>query len=110
MKFFVTIFAFYLLALATMPCCIFDNCPKDETEISEKNANQKNGDDDGCGVCSPFFNCGSCAVGFTAPVKFSDLSHTITVISTNIKKNIPYNQSLEDSDLSAIWQPPKNTV
>lgn len=51
------ILAFYLIALATFPCCTIDNCARDKTELA---AEHESGDDD-CGACSPFFNCEGCA-------------------------------------------------
>jgi len=53
MKFAGYILALYLILLAAIPCCSFDDCPDDKTE---QTANHENGDQD-CGSCSPFFNC-----------------------------------------------------
>jgi hypothetical protein len=109
LKLLTTIFAFYILALSTIPCCVFDNCPEDKTELAQKDIEHKTGDEDGRGICSPFFNCGSCAVGFTNTVKYFELPTQPTLVSIP-KKYVHFTQTLQTNSLSTIWQPPKNNV
>jgi hypothetical protein len=60
MKLVHYILAAYLILLAAVPCCAFDDCPDDKTTIAHT-ADHERGDDDDCGNCSPFFNCEGCA-------------------------------------------------
>ncbi len=106
MKLLTTIFAFYILALSTIPCCVFDNCPEDQIETTYLTSEHESGDDDGCGTCSPFFNCGSCTVGFANTVKLIEISKEPLHNRISIK-HISFNQSLHSSPFGAIWQPPK---
>jgi hypothetical protein len=59
MKAFGYIVSIYILLLAVLPCCAFDDCPEDKMQ-TEQLADHENGDED-CGTCSPFFNCEGCA-------------------------------------------------
>jgi len=85
-----------------VPCCTFDNCPEDKTQ-TEQAANHENGDDDGCGTCSPFFNCEGCTV---IVINFEPASFAIQ--STEIKINYSsFIQLFISRNYSSIWQPPQ---
>ena len=95
------ILAIYMVVLAVIPCCVWDDCPDDKA-ITEQSAQHENGDDD-CGTCSPFFNCGGCA---TASVNFQLTSFTlhspsISKIYTGFLQ--PYFPEVHYD----FWQPPR---
>ncbi len=93
------ILSVYLVLLAAIPCCAFDNCPDDKTEQA---SSHENGDKD-CGNCSPFFNCEGCATATVAydPVPLGINAITIASVYTDyIQTALPQ----VDYD---FWQPPK---
>jgi hypothetical protein len=95
------ILAFYILLLAVIPCCAFDDCPDDKTQ-TEQTADHEAGDED-CGTCSPFFNCSSCtSVSSPSHVEMFTISSWFSkkVYAGYILPSIP-NTSKE------FWQPPK---
>ena len=99
MKFTGFILAFYLILLSAVPCCSFDDCPDDKTELA---TNHENGDED-CGNCSPFFSCEGCAMATIVyhPVQFEFSSlQASPVYSTYLQLSLPQ----VDYD---FWQPPK---
>jgi hypothetical protein len=93
------ILSFYLILLSVMPCCAFDDCPDDKTELA---ASHENGDDD-CGNCSPFFSCEGCA---TATISFEPAAFEMMPL-----ENSPVYTSYIQSPLPSVdydfWQPPK---
>ena len=99
MKFAGYILAFYLILLAAIPCCTFDDCPDDKTG---QTANHESGDED-CGACSPFFNCEGCA---TASDHTIIASFTLTPLSTP-KSYTEFNQPFVADVHYDFWQPPK---
>lgn len=93
------ILAFYLVGLASAPCCAFDDCPEDKKEQA---AGHEKGDDD-CGNCSPFFSCEGCATATVIyqPSGFEFFSMQISpVYSLYIQFSLP--RVADD-----FWQPPK---
>jgi len=101
MKSWAIILSIYITLLAAMPCCVFDNCPDDKATTEQTQHDQ--GDDDGCGTCSPFFNCGTCNVSFIATSASFDFT---PFLSTNA--STAHYRSAAPVRISAkIWQPPK---
>lgn len=49
MKVITLIISIYVLLMAVIPCCNFDNCEGDRHDAPQ-------------GICSPFFNCHNCSV------------------------------------------------
>jgi hypothetical protein len=93
------ILAYYLILLAAVPCCAFDNCPEDKTELAARHETEE----DDCGTCSPFFNCEGCSASSIAyepaPIGIAALK-ALTVHSVYIQSSLPN----IDYD---FWQPPK---
>lgn len=99
MKFVGYILALYLILLAAIPCCSFDDCPDD---ITEQTASHENGDED-CGSCSPFFSCEGCA---TATDNTSIAYFTLAPLST-LKSYTEFNHPFVADVHYDFWQPPK---
>jgi hypothetical protein len=93
------ILAFYLILLAAVPCCIFDDCPDDKTELVADHES----DTDDCGNCSPFFSCEGCA---TATIAYDPIPLEITPISSNAVYTDYIQTALPEVDYD-FWQPPK---
>ena len=93
------ILSFYLVLLAAIPCCAFDNCPDDKTEQASTN---ENGDED-CGNCSPFFSCEGCA---TATIAYAPAPLEIVAFKISSVYAIYIQIALPDVDYD-FWQPPK---
>jgi hypothetical protein len=91
--------AFYLILLAAVPCCSFDDCPDDKTEQA---ATHEKGDDD-CGSCSPFFSCEGCA---TATIAYHPFQFEITALQTSPVYTAYLQVSLPRVQYD-FWQPPK---
>ena len=95
------IFAFYLLACSTIPCCALGYCGNDVKK--GKSLTSGKTDDDCKGNCSPFFSCGSCS-GFTVnPQEF-------TIAPVVICEQITYSEfyiTPYSDYFPSFWQPPK---
>jgi hypothetical protein len=100
MKIMSLIFAIYLLGAAVVPCCIYDDCSADE--MSANNSPGKNEKDSG--MCSPFFNCGSCSHVSIDPVVIEQ-RETMPVA---ILFYDSWTGTLTSSPGFDIWQPPRN--
>lgn len=106
MKFWAMLLSMYVMLLAALPCCAFDNCPDDKavTEQSHEAGHEK-GDEDGCGTCSPFFNCNTCSSCFIAPV-VTDFISAVDGVTASVF-NSHYTSAIPESLAGNIWQPPK---
>jgi hypothetical protein len=99
MKLAGLILSFYLILLATMPCCAFDDCQNDKME---QTANHENEDSD-CGNCSPFFSCEGCASATISyhPVQIGiPAIQILSVYASYLQLSLP--QAVYD-----FWQPPR---
>jgi hypothetical protein len=96
------ILSFYLLLLAAIPCCRFDDCPDDKSTTQQAN-NHESGDEDDCGSCSPFFRCEGCS-----PVTIS--GEVFYAVSTFFPVKQEYSSFvpgiIEDVHYD-FWQPPQ---
>jgi uncharacterized protein DUF6660 len=102
MKFISFILSLYLLFLIATPCCVFDNCPEDSVVGFQTSGHEKS-DEDGCGSCSPFFNCAGCAsVSIHSEVIFPG-----EVRASELKNFIAFVQPFFPKTYSDFWQPPK---
>ena len=102
MKLLNHILAFYLVLLAVVPCCAFDNCP-DEKQAIEKTGQHQKGDADNCGNCSPFFNCTGCS---SIVIHIHTIS--ITVFTINIQRvYADFIPSFISGVHYDFWQPPR---
>jgi hypothetical protein len=93
------ILAFYLILLAAVPCCAFDDCPDDKVETT---ANHEKGDED-CGSCSPFFSCEGCA---TVSIAYEIVPLEINALKVSPTYTIYIQEQLPTADHD-FWQPPK---
>jgi hypothetical protein len=99
MKLAGLILAFYLILLAAVPCCAFDNCSDDKMEQTD---NHEKGDND-CGNCSPFFSCEGCA---SATISYHPVQIGIPAIQI-LSVYASYLQlSLPRAEYD-FWQPPR---
>lgn len=100
------ILSFYLILLATVPCCAVDNCPEDKTEHA---AEHKKGDDPAspagrdCGSCSPFFSCEGCATVF---ISYPPVQIEIVSLKEPAVYAVYIQTALPDFNYD-FWQPPK---
>jgi hypothetical protein len=101
MQFAGYILSFYMLLLAVVPCCRFDECPEEKIAI-ETGTNHEEGDED-CGSCSPFFNCEGCAsVSVTPePILFMLWRPVVQQVFTGFICPVVTEIQYE------FWQPPK---
>ncbi|MCX6317863.1 MAG: hypothetical protein NTW29_11270 [Bacteroidetes bacterium] len=93
------IWAIYILLLAAIPCCAFDDCPDDKPLSA---ASHEQGDND-CGNCSPFFNCEGCATA-TAEVELLSFDIPRIPVSAVHTGYIPQTTQSVHFD---FWQPPR---
>ncbi|MES2691018.1 MAG: DUF6660 family protein [Bacteroidota bacterium] len=105
MKTWVVIFSIYVTLLAVVPCCVFDNCPDDKTATAQSaDAGHEQGDEDGCGTCSPFFNCSTCNVSFVTNTLFV---YDFVPDGTTSAFQSHYASAVIKNTSGKIWQPPK---
>jgi hypothetical protein len=104
-KYLAFILSVFVLLLATIPCCLADDCtdeevPAEQTADSDKEQSRA---DANCGLCSPFYSCHTCP-GFA----FTNTTPKIPlVLLADIKSYITCNQNSLFTFAASIWQPPK---
>jgi hypothetical protein len=99
------ILAIYITALTVYPCGDQYTC-KDEHQNGEQvtNVSDHEHSDDEKDICTPFCICSCCA----AHIRLSSISNiTLTGVTHNTKKIIPYVEKQVLSDHNHIWQPPR---
>lgn len=90
------------MLLATIPCCVDDNC-NDEIKTEQTNNHSQDHTDADCDTCSPFFTCGTC-LGFD----FTNLEYISKVaVFTNDKFVTAYKSQFVSEFFAKIWQPPQ---
>lgn len=94
MKLLTFILSIYVLLIAVIPCCSFDNC-KAEQETSKREEPQ--------GICSPFFSCHNCSV----PVVLEKVVLIEPATSTTIPRYREYIASNLPGYTANCWNPPK---
>lgn len=102
MKVLAIILSIYVVLLATMPCCVFDNCP-DDKNMAEQSSQHDQGDEDGCGTCSPFFNCSSC----NSPCITANILFDYSPVFLNETTGVELRSATPIRFPGKIWQPPK---
>lgn len=100
MKFVSYILAFYLILLSVVPCCSFDECKEEITEVAADHEDEPKD----CGNCSPFFSCEGCA---TATISFLPAQFGIAPLIISAVYPEFFQGSLPDIDYD-FWQPPKH--
>lgn len=108
MKWLLTIWAVYLLALASLPCSDASNQCKDngpKVETVKAHSHEKDKDDN----CAPFCYCSCCSVSF-ASFDFKLLEVTQPKVAFAEKKITLRNHQLVSNYYGNIWNPPKLTV
>lgn len=95
--------SFYVLFLASAPCCSDDNCNDEIIKEYANSHSQEPKDEGDCNACSPFLDCGTC-IGFV----FINLQIDIDEIPAVDNKFVPiYKPQFSDDFFYNIWQPPK---
>lgn len=90
MKLITLIISIYVLLMAVIPCCNFDNCEGDRHDEPQ-------------GICSPFFNCHSCSV----PVVLERTIHIEPVTAIVYPAYIEYQAGSLPGYTGNCWNPPK---
>ena len=95
------ILAGYLILLAAVPCCAFDDCPDDQKIANNKTIPNDSKKD--CGACSPFFHCEKCA---SATIKADDvqMDYVRSIILSIYSEFIP---SRLKTVYYEFWKPPR---
>jgi len=93
------ILAFYIILLATVPCCAMDNCNDDQTAQTSDHGK----DNEDCQNCSPFFNCEGCA---TATIVYQPFHFEFITLQVSPVYTVYQQTSLPEADID-FWQPPK---
>jgi len=92
-----------ILLLATIPCCLADNCYEVETPTEQSNKQKDTGKEKDCNLCSPFFRCHDCN-GFA----FANAMPKIILLFFPERMIYPvYCQNFVLKFAPSIWQPPK---
>ena len=99
MKLIGYILAIYLVLLAAVPCCIFDDCPDDKPQTTATHQEE----DADCGSCSPFFSCEGCA---TASIVYHPCAIEINVTNAPVVYTGYIQASLPHVHFE-FWQPPR---
>ena len=103
-RYFITIFSMYIMALTIMPCTDSVTCKNDSP--ASTSSNQHDHREDEADSCSPFCVCACCGVAgllFPSPKLFfikSKKANTPTQAST-------YNSEFISTYYYTFWQPPK---
>lgn len=92
--------AFLVTLLSIVPCCTFEECEDEKREILVQHEKPSECEDS----CSPFLNCGSCT-GF--PVQETSEPGEIAFNLPIDKIDFHHRQTLPQSLIQSIWQPPR---
>jgi len=108
MRIFTYIFAFYLMALAMIPCHdIYNECnDKDQSEVTADHDHQTDEND----FCSPFCTCSCCNTAISDLISFNGVNTSIAPILNETSTVSIYDFSYISSFDGKIWQPPKSTI
>lgn len=109
LKSFTLILSLFVMVMATLPCCLFDNCPGDKEQKELANGEHEehtSGDEDGCGTCSPFFACSSCSVAIDQHKPFEHKWSVFVEIPSNDRFS-QWENKFNSSFFHSFWQPPK---
>lgn len=109
MKWTVTIFNLYFLALAVFPCadeaiwCISD--VEKTTGVELQNAEGHSHDNECTDYCSPLCTCSCCQMTVRTPIK---INFQISALTPTFSDPSSLESLLKDlTSLNEIWQPPK---
>lgn len=112
-RFLSSIMAIIVLALATLPCCLEDDCICASGErlycedcccgCGDCGCDDCGGSDAPCGCCSPFVSCNTCT-GFTAPRVFMIPNRTFIVDDFTLSD---YSDKAVKGFDGSVWQPPR---
>ncbi|RDC64281.1 hypothetical protein [Adhaeribacter pallidiroseus] len=92
-----------VLLLATIPCCLADNCLNEKPASDKTKKDKDAGPEAEGGLCSPFFQCQSChTLAFTPP-----MSRVVMLFFPEASCYPVYSPTFFYQFLSTIWQPPK---
>jgi len=108
MRWLLTIWAFYLLALASLPCSDAGNQCKDDgpkVETVQSHSHEKDKDDN----CAPFCYCSCCSVSLTT-FDFKLVEVEQPKVTFAEKKIALRDYQLVSKYHGNIWNPPKLTV
>ena len=92
----------YVVMLLATPCCVFEDC-SGETIKTELTGHLPNTNEEDCGSCSPFFNCGDCA-NFVFTVESVDFSMVAFIPASTY---IEYTDTFIPDVHTEFWQPPR---
>lgn len=90
MKIITLILSIYVLLMAVIPCCSFDNCE-----------GEKRGEPQG--ICSPFFSCHNCSV----PVVLERVIQITAISYINQPAYLEFQAAYLPGYTAACWNPPK---
>lgn len=105
MKWILTIWAFYLLALSSLPCSDVSNeCNDTNVSFTTAQAHEHSQDTDD--QCSPFCYCNCCRVN-VASFQFASLDFKPVRTPFDVKKIVIREFNFVSNYFGNIWQPPK---
>lgn len=108
MKWFLTIWTFYLMVLAALPCSDASNqCEDTVPKIETAQAHEHNQDSDD--NCSPFCYCSCCSVSIGS-FNFKPFEIKQPKVAFSTKKFTIRDYNLISRYQGNIWKPPKFTV
>ncbi len=108
MKWFLTIWTFYLMVLAALPCSDASNqCEDTVPKIETAQAHEHNQDSDD--NCSPFCYCSCCSVSIGS-FNFKSFEIKQPKVAFSTKKITIRDYNLISRYQGNIWNPPKFTV
>mgnify|MGYP003116939829 FL=1 len=106
MKVLVVILGIFCLLISLYPCCIDDDCePISVEKIAEHENDQENEE---CGLCSPFINCGTCTGFIPGGEEVVTVSEPQPIVFSNLF-GLSF-KSVEAEYAERVWQPPKQVI
>lgn len=105
MRWFLTIFAFYITVLAVIPCNDVENQWENGTELATDT--EHNHDHDSDDTCTPFCCCTCCGIQMNI-VEYRLMPVEITAVQEFSSEKIKINAvSFHSNYFGEIWQPPQ---
>lgn len=106
MKYFWFIFAVYIFALASTPCCEDEQIAN--SSLSTMVEGHHEDDSHEHSVCSPFCTCTACGVHACDAPPFQTPQIQINLLAHSDQKTGNYQSDFTSGFETSIWQPPQN--
>ncbi|MBZ9728781.1 hypothetical protein LB467_03705 [Salegentibacter sp. JZCK2] len=106
MRILAALLGIFCLVISAYPCCILDGCDSDSIDKIAENENRQQEEE--CGLCSPFINCGTCT-GFVPSIDEAVADYKFQPLALSNLFGLAF-KSVEAEYADRVWQPPQQVI